>query len=455
MQDGSLQTSWAALVADDDAGVRQSLRLCLEAAGARVLGVATASGAIEAIDRARFDVLFLDLWLGAQNSLALIPELLRRRPELPIVVVTAFATFETAVEAMRLGASDYLPKPFSPEQVRLAARRVVEASVLKRRVAELQDQLNASEADEFFETESPRYRAFLQTAARAAASEAVVLLRGESGTGKNVLARWIRARSPRSDAAFVSVNCPGLLTELMSSTLFGHRRGAFTGASSDASGKVQEAEGGTLFLDEVGDLTADAQARLLRFLNDRSFERLGDPTERRADVRLVAATNRDLEAAVKAGRFREDLLFRLNVLPLLIPPLRERREDLLPLARHYLRFFATRQGRQLVFHPEAEAAIHDYDWPGNLRELRNAIERATILSEGGVITRGELNIDAPSQPLPGKTPVALGDSVSLDAIEREHIARVLASAPSIEAAARTLGIGENTLLRKRRRYNLA
>ena len=450
-----MPTSWAALVADDDAGVRQSLRLCLEAAGARVLGVATASGALEAIERGRFDVLFLDLWLGTQNSLALIPELLRRRPELPIVVVTAFATFETAVEAMRLGASDYLPKPFSPEQVRLAARRVVEAGLLKRRVAELQDQLNATEADEFFETESPRFRAFLQTASRAASSEAVILLRGESGTGKNVLARWIRARSPRSEAALVSVNCPGLSSELMSSTLFGHRRGAFTGAISDTLGKVQEAEGGTLFLDEVGDLTADAQARLLRFLNDRSYERLGETVERKADVRLVAATNRDLEAAVRSGRFREDLLFRLNVLTLLVPPLRERREDLLPLARHYLRFFASRQGRQLEFHQETESAIHDYDWPGNLRELRNAIERATILSEGGLITRGDLNVDAPSQPSSGKTPVALGAAVPLDAVEREHIARVLASAPSIEAAARTLGIGENTLLRKRRRYNLA
>ena len=450
-----MPTSWAALVADDDAGVRQSLRLCLEAAGARVLGVATASGALEAIERGRFDVLFLDLWLGTQNSLALIPELLRRRPELPIVVVTAFATFETAVEAMRLGASDYLPKPFSPEQVRLAARRVVEAGLLKRRVAELQDQLDATEADEFFETESPRFRAFLQTASRAASSEAVILLRGESGTGKNVLARWIRARSPRSEAAFVSVNCPGLSSELMSSTLFGHRRGAFTGAISDTLGKVQEAEGGTLFLDEVGDLTADAQARLLRFLNDRSYERLGETVERKADVRLVAATNRDLEAAVRSGRFREDLLFRLNVLTLLVPPLRERREDLLPLARHYLRFFASRQGRQLEFHQETESAIHDYDWPGNLRELRNAIERATILSEGGLITRGDLNVDAPSQPSSGKTPVALGAAVPLDAVEREHIARVLASAPSIEAAARTLGIGENTLLRKRRRYNLA
>jgi two-component system, NtrC family, response regulator AlgB len=449
------QTSWAALVADDDAGVRQSLRLCLEAAGAHVLGVTTGNAALEAIERGRFDVLFLDLWLGAENSLALIPALLRRRPELPIVVVTAFATFETAVEAMRLGASDYLPKPFSPEQVRLAARRVVEAGMLKRQVAELQDQLNATEADDLFETASPRFRAFLQTASRAAASDAVILLRGESGTGKNVLARWIRAHSPRSNAAFVSVNCPGLSSELMSSTLFGHRRGAFTGAVADALGKVQEAEGGTLFLDEVGDLSADAQARLLRFLNDRSYERLGETTERRADVRLVAATNRDLESAVRAGAFREDLLFRLNVVTLTVPPLRERREDLLPLARHYLRFFARRQGRRLAFPAETERAIEEYDWPGNLRELRNSVERAAILSEGDAITARDLNIDAPANASGSKTPVALGAAVSLDEIEREHIARVLASAPSVEWAARTLGIGENTLLRKRRRYNLA
>jgi len=449
------QSSWAALVTDDDPGVRQSLRLCLEAAGARVLGVATGSGALEAVERARFDVLFLDLWLGAQNSLALIPELLRRRPELPIVVVTAFATFETAVEAMRLGAADYLPKPFSPEQVRLAARRVVEAGALKRRVAELQDQLDATQADEFFETPSLRFRTFLQTAARAAASDAVVLLRGESGTGKNVLARWIRAHSSRREAAFVSINCPGLSSELMSSTLFGHRRGAFTGAISDTVGKVQEAEGGTLFLDEVGDLSADAQARLLRFLSDRSYERLGETAERKADVRLLAATNRDLESAVKAGGFREDLLFRLNVVPLIVPPLRDRREDLLPLARHYLDFFARRRGRPLAFHEEAQRAIVEYDWPGNLRELRNSVERATILSEAEVITARDLNIDAPVPTASSKAPVALGAAVSLDEIEREHIARVLASAPSIEAAARTLGIGENTLLRKRRRYNLA
>ena len=222
--------------------------------------------------------------------------------------MTAFASIESAVNAIRRGAVDYVPKPFTPDQVRLAASRVVEAQRLRRRLAELQEELDESGEPAFFESRSPVFLRFLQTALRAAASEAVVLLRGESGTGKNVLARWIRANSPRAEAPFVSVNCPSLTGDLMTSALFGHRKGSFTGAVSDVAGKVQEAEGGTLLLDEVGDLTADAQARLLRFLNDRTYERLGEAKERQADVRLIAATNRDLDAEVRNGRFREDLV---------------------------------------------------------------------------------------------------------------------------------------------------
>jgi len=296
-----------------------------------------------------------------------------------------------------------------------------------------------------------------------------VLLRGESGTGKNVLARWMRQQSPRAGAPFVTVHCPMLASDLMSSALFGHRKGAFTGAVTDAVGKVEEAQGGTLFLDEVGDLTPDAQARLLRFLNDRTYERLGDPKERKADVRIIAATNRLLEDEVKAGRFREDLFFRLNVIALTLPPLRERREDLLPLALHYLRFFESRQARQqLAFSQQAEAAILAYAWPGNLRELRNAVERAVILSPSRVLEPDDLGLPfAPGQAAatdsgspPGPWPraaslVALGDDVSIEAIEREHIARLVARAPSFEAAARVLGIDVTTLQRKRKRYGLA
>jgi two-component system, NtrC family, response regulator AlgB len=280
-----MSSAWAALVIDDDPGIRQSLRLCLESVGARVLCVGTPSGALEALDRDRFDVVFPDLWLQSDSGLTMLPEMLRRQPGVGIIVITAFATFETAVEAMKSGAVDYLPKPFTPEQVRAAARRVVTANVLRRQLTELKDRLDEAEGESRFETQSPAYAAFLQTATRAAASEAVVLLRGESGTGKTVFARWLRAHSRRGDGPFVTVHCPMLSSDLMSSILFGHRRGAFTGAVTDSVGKVEEAEGGTLFLEEIGDLGAEAQTRLLRFLNDRTYERLGEAKERKADVR--------------------------------------------------------------------------------------------------------------------------------------------------------------------------
>ncbi len=449
-----MNTTWSALIIDDDPGVRQSVRLCLEVDNVRVLGVGTAAGALEALERGRLDVVFLDLWLQAESGLAVLPEILRRQPGVGVVVITAYASYETAVEAMKMGAVDYLPKPFTPEQVRNAARRIAAENVLKRQLSELREQIGETEGEIVFESQDPAYHAFLQTAGRVAASDSVVLLRGESGTGKTVLARWLRAQSPRADRPFVTVNCPILSSDLMSSVLFGHRKGAFTGAVADATGKVEEAQGGTLFLDEVGDLTIDAQVRLLRFLNDRTYERLGESKDRRADVRIVTATNRPLEEAVRAGRFREDLFFRLNVIALTIPPLRERRQDLLPLAQHYLRFFERRQGRkQLSLSPRCEQAILEYAWPGNLRELRNAVERATILSPAAVVESEDLGLPT-GPPLRGTASV-LGGDFTLEEVEREHLARVVAHAPSFDAAAKILGIDVTTLQRKRKRYGLA
>jgi len=453
-----MDPAWSALIIDDDPGVRQSVRLCLEADNVRVLGVGTSAGGLEALERGQFDVVFLDLWL------VVLPEILRRRPGIGVIVITAFASFETAVEAMKLGAVDYLPKPFTPEQVRNSARRVVSANVLKRRISELEKRLDEAEGDSFFETHSPSFRAFLQTAALAAASDSVLLLRGESGTGKTVLARWLCGHSKRADLPFVTVHCPMLASDLMSSALFGHRKGAFTGAVADAVGKVEEAQGGTLFLDEVGDLSADAQARLLRFLHDRTYERLGEATDRKADVRIIAATNRSLEEEVKTARFREDLFFRLNVITLTLPALRDRQEDILPLAQHYLRFFGRRQGRhQLALSVQAEQAIAAWPWPGNMRELRNAVERAVILAPAVRLEAQDLGLPAGGTPAPQAAATALhaprvpalGEDVSLEEIEREHIARVVARAASFEAAARTLGIDVTTLQRKRKRYGLA
>jgi NtrC-family two-component system response regulator AlgB len=448
--------NWSALVVDDDAGIRQSLRLCLEADGARVLGVGAAPAAFEALDRARFDVVLLDLWLGKELGLDAIAGLLSRQPDVAIVVVTAYATFESAVEAMKRGACDYLPKPFTPEQVRTTTRRALDGVRLRQRLADAEHRLEqAGAGDERFETDSLAFRTLLKQASRVATADVPVMLRGESGTGKNVMARWLWQHSARKDGPFVAVNCPALQSELMNSTLFGHKRGAFTGATSDAHGKVQEAEGGTLFLDEVGDLSLDAQARLLRFLNDGSFERLGEARERHADVRVIAATNRNIEDEVRAGRFREDLLFRLNVVTLTLPPLRERPEDLLALARHYLALAAARQHRPAFELSDTTLrALAAYPWPGNLRELRNAVERAVILSPGPRIEVDDLGIPPAPDPAPSKGEVALGSEVSLDAIEREHIARVIARAPTLEVAARTLGIDASTLQRKRKRYGL-
>jgi NtrC-family two-component system response regulator AlgB len=418
-------SSWSALVVDDDAGIRQSLRLCLEADSARVLGVGSAPAALEALDRARFDVVLLDLWLGTESGLDAIAELLQRQPDVAIIVVTAFASFESAVEAMKRGATDYLPKPFTPDQVRSATRRALEGVRLRQRLADAEHRLQQAGADDDrFETDSPVFRGLLRQAARAAASDEPILLRGESGTGKTVLSRWLWQHGPRRDGPFVSVS-----------------------ATADLASKVQQASGGTLFVDEVCDLPLDAQARLLRFLNAR---------ERHADVRIIAATNRIVEDEVRDGRLREDLLFRLSVVTLVLPPLRDRMEDVLALARHYLARAATRQHRPAFeLSDSALRAMVAHTWPGNLRELRNAVERAVIVSPGPRIEVDDLGIPAVAAPPAGQAAeVALGADVSLDRIEREHIARLIARAPTLEAAARTLGIDASTLQRKRKRYGL-
>ncbi|HEX7624356.1 MAG TPA: sigma-54 dependent transcriptional regulator, partial [Anaeromyxobacteraceae bacterium] len=300
------------------------------------------------------------------------------------------------------------------------------------------------------ETASPRMKAVLEIVARAAGHEVVVLLRGENGTGKGVLARTLHAQSPRRDRPFVVVNCPTLSEELLASELFGHVRGAFTGAVRDQEGRVEAAEGGTVFLDEIGELSPTLQAKLLRFLQEKRFERVGETRTRTADVRIVAATNRDLDAEVKAGRFREDLLYRLNVLEVVVPPLRERPEDILPLARGFIEFFARQAARPP---PElslaAEKLLVAYPWPGNVRELRNAIERALILARGQVLEPESFpeRIAASASDAP-----VLGGNFTVEAIEREHALRVIAHTPTMEEAAHLLGIDASTLWRKRKKW---
>jgi NtrC-family two-component system response regulator AlgB len=293
-------------------------------------------------------------------------------------------------------------------------------------------------------------RGALELAPRAAASDAPILLRGENGTGKSMLARLIHARSKRTGRPYITVSCPTLSEELLASELFGHAIGAFTGAVRDQAGRVEAAEGGTLLLDEIGEISPALQAKLLRFVQDREFERVGETRTRHADVRVLAATNRDLDADVQAGRFREDLLFRLNVIEICVPPLRERADDILPMARRFLAFFARAANRPApALAPAAEQALVAYRWPGNIRELRNAMERAVILFPERTLGREALpeRIAAHVSAVP-----RLGGDFTLDQIEREHIERVAARAATLEDAAKLLGIDASTLYRKRKKY---
>jgi NtrC-family two-component system response regulator AlgB len=378
---------------------------------------------------------------------------LKLAPELNIVVITAYATIETAVEAMRRGAYDYLPKPFTPDQLRLVLDRLARLRRLQSHALELEEQVRTIVPEADLQTEELTMRQVLEIAFKAAPSDATILLRGESGTGKGVLARAIHARSARSDQPFVTVHCPSLSVELLESELFGHAAGAFTGAARDTLGKVAVAEKGTLFLDEIGDLPMALQPKLLRLLQERRYERVGETQTRACDVRILAATNHDLNAAVAAGRFREDLLYRLNVIEVYLPSLQQRPHDILPLAEHLLHFFARQASKMLTgFTTEARAALTRYPWPGNVRELRNAIERAVILSSGPLIGVADLPAQIGSPPL--TRTVEIGAAVTLEQLEAEHIRRVLAATPTMEKAASLLGIDASTLYRKRKRYGL-
>jgi NtrC-family two-component system response regulator AlgB len=438
-----------ALVIDDEPNIRATLRLCLEGMGLRVLEAPNSALAIEALRRETVDVALLDLRLGAEGGMELLPRLLAERPGLDVIVITAYATYETAVAAVRQGARDYLPKPFTPAQIRQVVERALERRAVERRLLELESRVAEASPETDLTTSSAKMQAALEVLRQAAGHDVSVLLRGENGTGKSVLARVLHSWSARKAGVFATVSLPTLNAELLASELFGHARGAFTGAVRDQPGRVEAAEGGTLFLDEIGELPPALQAKLLRFLQEKQFERVGETRTRTADVRVVAATNRDLETEVKEGRFREDLLYRLNVVEVTVPPLRERLEDIGPLARRFLSFFVRGARPVPELSPEAAQALRAYPWPGNVRELRNAIERAVILSPAQVLGPQALpeRIAAHAHAM-----ATVGGDFTVEAVEREHILRVLARTPTLEEAARILDIDPSTLYRKRKKY---
>jgi NtrC-family two-component system response regulator AlgB len=439
------------LVVDDEPNIRRHLATFLKGLGYRVLLAADAAEALRQTSEEHVDLVLSDMRMAGMDGLALLRELRRRQPDALVIIMTAYATIPGAVEVMREGAFHYLVKPFSLDEVGLLVARALELGTLRRDNRELR---RALDPPALLESRNTAMQRALATARQAAASEASVLLLGESGTGKNVLARAIHAWSPRSARPLVTIACTTLGEHLLESELFGHVKGAFTGAWKDKPGRLEAARGGTVFLDEVGELPPALQAKLLRFLDERRFERVGDNRTLEVDARILAATNRDLEAEVRAGGFRADLFYRLSVVSIRVPALRERSEDLPALIDHLLQTLAARQRRPV---PELEPAARDallaWSWPGNVRELSNALERALVLSSGGTI-RAESLPDSLLAP-PREAPPPSSGSLSLEEVERRHVEQVLASSATLEEAAARLGIDPTTLWRKRRRWNLA
>ncbi|MGE5700659.1 MAG: sigma-54-dependent transcriptional regulator [Deltaproteobacteria bacterium] len=439
------------LVVDDEANIRKTLSVCLETEGHHVVSVGNFQDAVSESSRRSFDLAFVDLRLGTASGLDLIPALSASSPWLKIIVITAYASIDTAVEAMRRGATDYIPKPFTPAQVTLAVRKMAEVRSMEQKIAALQEDLGRAAPEADFASNSLLMQRALNMARQVAPTEATVLLRGESGTGKTVLARAIHGWSPRVGKPFAVISCPAISPELLESELFGHVKGAFTGAVRDNPGRIASCEGGTLLLDEIGDLPLPLQPKLLRFLQDREYERVGDSATRKADVRILSATNTDLEKAAREGRFREDLLYRLNVIQVDMPALRDRPEDIPPIAERLLAFYGRIHHRRFLgFSKEGREALLAYPWPGNLRELRNVVERASILC-----TSERIGIEfLPATVAPRDVSPKVGDALPLDRIEEEHIRRVVASSKSLQEAADILGIDQATLWRRRKQYGI-
>ena len=433
------------LVADDEDGLRRFISDALDSEGHHVTAAADGHAALTWLAKESFHLLITDLRMPGLDGMELLRRARLQWPEIEILVITAHATVDTAIEAMKLGAFDYLQKPLrSPAELRLVVDRALERTALRAFKASTQptDVPALSYGD-------PAMVAVEAAIAKVARTHATVLLQGESGTGKEVAARAIHRLSPRADGPFVAVNCAALTETLLESELFGHEKGAFTGATARHRGRIELAHGGTFLLDEVAELKPDLQAKLLRVVQERRFERVGGSQTIESDVRWIAATNRDLPGLVAAGRFRDDLFHRLAVFPIYLPPLRARRADIVPLAENLLR----RIGRELGVHeprldPEARQLIATFDWPGNVRALANALERGLIMADDGRVQRSHLGLLEPTATAPPTTG-------TLEALERGAIVAALAThGGNRRAAAQQLGIGLRTLYDKLKRYAL-
>ncbi len=453
------------LIVDDEKSIRLTTSLALESEGHYVETAEDGTLAMSRIKEENFDLIFLDLRLGDEDGLEILQKIVTTKPRQLVTIFTAHASISTAVKATQLGAFDYLEKPFTPDQLRAilvkaqkALRTQGEVIRLQETVQELKSEVKHASPPLRFSSEDEKTREEFDVAFRAAATAASILILGESGTGKSAIAREIHDRSHLRDKPFVTVSCPSLSKELLESVLFGHMKGSFTGAIKDTWGKIHAADGGTLFLDEIGELPMEIQPKLLRLLQEREYERLGENKVRQANVRVIAATNRDLKQRIQSGEFREDLYYRLNVINVTVPPLRERPADLLRFAKDYLEFFSSQLGRKIEgFSDSGRSSLIRHPWPGNLRELRNAIERATILARGTKVEAEDMPRPTPLAASNGTSDseaLGIGGEHSLELIEQAHLTKVLGWAPSLNDAASILGIDKATLYRKRKRYGM-
>ncbi len=440
------------LIVDDEEIVRESLRGWLDKDGFTVETAESGPAALDKAQAAPFSILLVDLKMPGMDGLQLLAEIKKRQPESVVVIMTAYATVDTAVTAMKDGAYDYLVKPFDPEELTQMIRKIVDRENLVRENALLRKLVKKESRFRDLVSASPAMQRLFDLARTAAKSPSTILVLGESGTGKELLARAIHAESSRRSGPFVAVSCAALTETLLESELFGYEKGAFTGAVQQRRGKIEVAHGGTLFLDEIGDVSPKLQMDLLRVLEARSFSRVGGTDTLHTDARFIAATNRDLRKAVQQGQFRDDLYYRLNVIAITLPPLRERKQDIPLLARHFIEQLDAETGRKVDgLSRDAMDALLAHDWPGNVRELRNALERAVVVAPGSLIEARDLGLQK-SIPSPAPGPSLRS---SLDDVEHSHIAAVLEDTGfNVSQAARILGIDRVTLYHKIRKYGL-
>jgi len=447
------------LVVDDDETISKLLRDLLEANGFKVDVAADTHSAARLLKGQEYEVVLTDLMLPDGDGLEVL-RAARARPYCPeLLVITAYGTIDSAVEAVRGGAFDYLTKPISTQKLLLTVERAIERRTLKNEVSNLRREVGERYSSRSLVAASPAMRRILELVDVVAASDTGILIQGESGTGKELVARAIHFRGARSARPFIAINCAALPETLLESELFGYAKGAFTGAATERKGLFEEADGGSILLDEIGDMPLLLQAKLLRVLQEGEIRRVGSAFMRRVDVRILASTNRDLGALIKEGKIREDLYYRLNVIPLCIPPLRKRREDIVPLCRHFLTMYGRKVGKDAqILSPEALQMILDHDWPGNIRELENLIARAVTLSSSPVISADEFRLIftlGGDHAHAAQSPQVEHTGATMQSAEKETILQALQAAKGNQTrAAQALGMGRNTLWRKIKKYGI-